>query len=69
MQKMFTVKRDREGGRPMEISIQTLDASGFLAKQERGYSRFVAPCLTYAFPRKDQSTNGSVTAVMHRNFL
>lgn len=53
----------------MEISIQTLDASGFLAKLERGDSRFEAPCLFFAFPRKDQSTNGSVKVVMHRNFL
>ncbi|KAK1282143.1 hypothetical protein QJS10_CPB22g01238 [Acorus calamus] len=41
---------DREGGRPLEINIQTLDKSGFLAKQESGYSKFIAPCIYYAFP-------------------
>ncbi|XP_031497928.1 protochlorophyllide-dependent translocon component 52, chloroplastic isoform X2 [Nymphaea colorata] len=43
------VQRDREGGRPLDITVKTLDAAGFVATQENGYSKFVAPCLFYAF--------------------
>ncbi|KAG1347588.1 Protochlorophyllide-dependent translocon component 52, chloroplastic [Cocos nucifera] len=40
-------KADREGGVPVEITIETLNITGFLAKQELGYSKFVAPCVFY----------------------
>uniref|UniRef100_A0A1J3EHC3 Protochlorophyllide-dependent translocon component 52, chloroplastic n=1 Tax=Noccaea caerulescens TaxID=107243 RepID=A0A1J3EHC3_NOCCA len=39
------VKVDREGGRPLEITVKRLDSQGFSAKQEWGYSNFMAPCV------------------------
>ncbi|KAF9596547.1 hypothetical protein IFM89_012278 [Coptis chinensis] len=44
-----TVKADREGGMPLEINITKLDKYGFLAKQDNGFNKFVAPCLFYYF--------------------
>ncbi|OWM69273.1 hypothetical protein CDL15_Pgr025460 [Punica granatum] len=41
-------KVDREGGRPLELSIKKLDINGFVAKQEWGTSRFLPPCIFYA---------------------
>ncbi|XP_057956452.1 protochlorophyllide-dependent translocon component 52, chloroplastic [Malania oleifera] len=57
------VKADREGGRPVEMSVQKLDINGFTAKQEWGMSKFIPPCLFYAFPNPvaDQG-NGSVSS-------
>ncbi|PIA59926.1 hypothetical protein AQUCO_00400649v1 [Aquilegia coerulea] len=49
---------DREGGRPMEITVQTLDTNGFFAKEEAGYSKFSLPCLFY-FVREFGPSNGS----------
>ncbi|XP_073108181.1 protochlorophyllide-dependent translocon component 52, chloroplastic isoform X2 [Elaeis guineensis] len=46
---------DREGGVPIEITIETLNITGFLAKQELGYNKFVAPCVFYAMPRRSSS--------------
>ncbi|PIN11831.1 Pheophorbide a oxygenase [Handroanthus impetiginosus] len=40
---------DREGGRPLEISIQKLDVNGFTAKQIFGENFFIPPCLYYGF--------------------
>ncbi|XP_052201247.1 protochlorophyllide-dependent translocon component 52, chloroplastic-like [Diospyros lotus] len=56
-------KVDREGGRPLELTIQKLDINGFTAKQEWANSKFFAPCVFYAFPplATDQS-NGSVSS-------
>ncbi|XP_058073800.1 protochlorophyllide-dependent translocon component 52, chloroplastic [Magnolia sinica] len=48
-------KRDREGGRPMEISVETLNGNGFFANQGFGYSKFMAPCIFYAFPKSAPS--------------
>ncbi|XP_077213211.1 ACD1-like protein [Tasmannia lanceolata] len=59
-------KVDREGGRPMEITVQTLNVTGFLAKQEYGYSKFIAPCVFYAFP-KWEPTNGSPSSEISAN--
>eukprot|EP00262_Sarcandra_glabra_P022296 TRINITY_DN983_c0_g1_i1.p1 TRINITY_DN983_c0_g1~~TRINITY_DN983_c0_g1_i1.p1 ORF type:complete len:540 (-),score=65.05 TRINITY_DN983_c0_g1_i1:125-1744(-) len=56
-------KVDREGGRPMEMTVQTLNKSGFLAKQEYGYSEFIAPCIFYAYPPRLGSGNGSIPSV------
>ncbi|KAI8573039.1 hypothetical protein RHMOL_Rhmol01G0247900 [Rhododendron molle] len=56
----FTVKADREGGRPLDMSIKKSDVNGFIARQEAAYSRFIAPCIFSAFTSlaADQS-NGS----------
>lgn len=43
------MKADREGGRPVEMSIKKLDVDGFLAKQEWGSSKFMPPCIFYAY--------------------
>ncbi|KAF8010473.1 hypothetical protein BT93_J1185 [Corymbia citriodora subsp. variegata] len=45
---LFTVKADREGGRPVDLSIKKLDVDGFLAKLEWGSSKFIPPCIFYA---------------------
>ncbi|KAJ4835429.1 hypothetical protein Tsubulata_037697 [Turnera subulata] len=53
------VKLDREGGRPMEMSVKKLDVNGFIAKQEWGGSKFIAPCIFYAYtdiPEQGKST-------------
>lgn len=57
------MKVDREGGRPLEISIKKSDLNGFIARQEAAYSRFIAPCVFSAFTSlgADQS-NGSGTS-------
>lgn len=44
-----TVKADREGGRPLEISIKKSDLNGFIARQEAADTRFIAPCVFSAF--------------------
>ncbi|KAL3615893.1 Flavonoid 8-hydroxylase 2, chloroplastic [Castilleja foliolosa] len=56
---MRTGKADREGGRPLEISIQKLDKNGFTAKQIFGENFFVPPCLYYGYfsPGGGQSKN------------
>ncbi|KAK4764183.1 hypothetical protein SAY87_013621 [Trapa incisa] len=39
---------DREGGKPVELSVKRLDVNGFLAKQDMGASKFLSPCIFYA---------------------
>jgi hypothetical protein len=59
----FTVKADREGGRPLELMVERLDINGFNANQEWSLSKFIAPCVFYAYtnPLADQ-TNGSASS-------
>lgn len=59
----LTVKVDREGGRPLEMTVKKLDANGFNGKQEWGSSKFIAPCIFYAYtdPVVDQG-NGSASS-------
>lgn len=56
----FAEKEDREGGRPIELSVKHYDKNGFIGKQEWGSSKFIAPCIFYAYsdPVVDQ-VNGS----------
>ncbi|WRX33020.1 Pheophorbide a oxygenase - like 4 [Theobroma cacao] len=56
------IKADREGGRPLEMSVKKLDVNGFTGKQDWGCSKFIAPCIfhAYADPAVDQG-NGSET--------
>ncbi|KAK3026382.1 hypothetical protein RJ639_040471 [Escallonia herrerae] len=54
-------KADREGGRPLEISIEKLDVNGFTAKQEPGGYNFIAPCIFYGSPM-GSSSNGSAAS-------
>ncbi|KZV38352.1 protochlorophyllide-dependent translocon component 52, chloroplastic-like [Dorcoceras hygrometricum] len=44
-----TLKADREGGRPLEISIEKLDINGFISNQLFGDNFFVPPCLFYGY--------------------
>ncbi|EPS70271.1 hypothetical protein M569_04489, partial [Genlisea aurea] len=44
-----SLKVDREGGRPLEINLNKLDAKGFTAKLAFGENFFIAPCLLYGF--------------------
>ncbi|XP_020091815.1 protochlorophyllide-dependent translocon component 52, chloroplastic-like isoform X1 [Ananas comosus] len=46
---------DREGGGPVEITIEESNKSGFHAKQDAGYFRFIAPCLFYGAATVNQS--------------
>lgn len=46
-----SVKVDREGGRPLNLTIKKLDVNGFTADQEWGEGKFVAPCIFYAGPK------------------
>ncbi|XP_011089144.1 protochlorophyllide-dependent translocon component 52, chloroplastic [Sesamum indicum] len=59
-----SVKADREGGRPLEISIKRLDQNGFTAKQIAGENFFVPPCLYYGYfsPGAGQSKNKTTSA-------
>lgn len=41
---------DREGGRPLDIRIEQSNISGFLAKQDIGHTKFIAPCIVCAMP-------------------
>lgn len=56
------VKADREGGRPVEMSIKKFDIDGFLAKQEWGSSKFMPPCIFYAYSERP-SDPGNGTAM------
>ncbi|XWS52387.1 hypothetical protein CRYUN_Cryun11dG0066100 [Craigia yunnanensis] len=57
------MKVDREGGRPLEMSVKKLDVNGFTGKQDWGSSIFIAPCIFHAFSDVvvDQG-NGSETS-------
>lgn len=56
-------KVDREGGRPLEINVQTLDKSGFFAQQERGINKFIPPCVFYVLPKSTMNPgNGSLSS-------
>ncbi|KAH0678886.1 hypothetical protein KY284_019971, partial [Solanum tuberosum] len=38
---------DREGGKPLDISLEKLDINGFIAKQGHDEHKFIAPCVYY----------------------
>lgn len=56
-------KVDREGGKPLEIKVRRLDNEGFFARQEWGYSNFIAPCVyrSSTEPLREED-NDSVTS-------
>lgn len=57
----LTVKADREGGRPLELSIEKLDINGFTANQGWSKSKFMPPSIFYAYsdPNKPASSDES----------
>lgn len=57
------MKADREGGRPLDMSIKKSDVNGFIARQETGSSRFIAPCIFSAFTSlAADKSNGSASS-------
>lgn len=47
----------------MDIGVQTLDINGYIAKQESGTSKFLAPCIFYFSPNfMANKSNGSVAS-------
>lgn len=55
------MKVDREGGRPISLSVKKLDIGGFIGDQEWGDSKFIAPCIFYAYT-KPVEDHGNGTA-------
>jgi len=56
----MTVKADREGGRPLELSIEELDINGYTANQGWGRSKFLPPCIFYAYTPDQPSSSGEI---------
>ncbi|KAK1562102.1 hypothetical protein Q3G72_006335 [Acer saccharum] len=55
------VKLDREGGRPLEMSVKKFDVNGFIGKHEWGSGKFIAPCVYYSYsePVVDQGNESA----------
>ncbi|KAF2314552.1 hypothetical protein GH714_027527 [Hevea brasiliensis] len=53
----YPFKLDREGGAPIDISIEKLDKNGFQATRYGGNSRFMAPCTYYSAVSLPTSVN------------
>ncbi|KAI9184770.1 hypothetical protein LWI28_000915 [Acer negundo] len=43
--KLMGMKVDREGGKPLEMSVTKLDVNGFIGKADWGGSKFIAPFI------------------------
>lgn len=58
---------DREGGRPIDMSVKKLDKDGYIGKMDWGCSKFIAPCIFYAYadPVADQ-VYGTVSSSQSR---
>ncbi|KAM3234510.1 protochlorophyllide-dependent translocon component 52, chloroplastic isoform X2 [Capsicum annuum] len=67
------VKADREGGKPLDISVAKVDLNGFIANQgPDGEHKFIAPCVYYGpfgvgsyldNESKEQSSSGEINKV------
>lgn len=67
----LTDKADREGGRPLELSIEEFNVNGFRANQGLLYkSKFMPPCIFYAYhPDEDASSaETQVTCLVYMVF-
>nr|GLL31761.1 protochlorophyllide-dependent translocon component 52, chloroplastic-like [Ipomoea trifida] len=53
---------DREGGKPLEISLMQLDVNGFTGKQLFGGNIFAAPCVYYGYYTPGPSTTSQSTS-------
>ncbi|CAH9136057.1 unnamed protein product [Cuscuta epithymum] len=51
-----SLKADREGGKPVQVSITQLDVNGVKAMQAIGSNTFAPPCLYYGYYRFGEST-------------
>ncbi|XP_021771925.1 protochlorophyllide-dependent translocon component 52, chloroplastic-like isoform X1 [Chenopodium quinoa] len=60
------VKADREGGRPLNLSVKDMDINGFTTKQDWGSGKFFAPCIYYVYPDPPpDNANGSVSSAVN----
>lgn len=58
-------KVDREGGRPLNLSVKDMDINGFSTKQDWGSGNFFAPCVYYVYPDPPpDSGNGSESSAV-----
>lgn len=67
-----SVKVDREGGRPIEMRIQSLDKNGFIGgRPEMTSNRFIAPCVYYSSTNlgMNQSSGEQSTGVGQKRVL
>ncbi|CAH9094560.1 unnamed protein product [Cuscuta europaea] len=51
-----SLKADREGGKPVQVSITQLDVNGVKAMQASGCNTFAPPCLYYGYYSFGEST-------------
>lgn len=59
----LTEKADREGGRPLELSIEELDINGFTADQGWSKSKFMPPSIFYAYSDPDKLASSAEAKV------
>lgn len=64
----FTDKLDREGGAPIDISIEKLDKNGFQATRNGGNSKFMAPCTYYSAVSPPTSVSSSGNSKVKHSF-
>ncbi len=57
------MKADREGGRPLELSIENLDVNGFTADQGWSISKFMPPGIFYAYSDPNKPASSEETKV------
>ncbi|OAY28964.1 protochlorophyllide-dependent translocon component 52, chloroplastic-like isoform X1 [Manihot esculenta] len=62
---------DREGGRPIDMSVKKLDKDGYIGKMDWGCSKFIAPCIFYAYadPVADQVYGTVSSSQSRKNFF
>ncbi|MFS8008100.1 putative pheophorbide a oxygenase [Helianthus anomalus] len=62
-----TVKLDREGGSPMEVSIQRIDKNGFVATEDQGREwSFVSPCIIIGSLTIKESPNNTKEKIVQK---
>ncbi|KAK3026379.1 LOW QUALITY PROTEIN: hypothetical protein RJ639_040468 [Escallonia herrerae] len=70
-----TGKADREGGAPLEMSLEKLDVNVLTGKHDTGGHKFIAPCVFYGYPDSGSSalstgtTEGSSSVTPERKIL
>ncbi|XP_074292640.1 protochlorophyllide-dependent translocon component 52, chloroplastic-like [Silene latifolia] len=55
---------DREGGRPLDFSVEKIEKNGFSGNQPGGYNKFMPPCVFYMAANKfadSEDASGSIT--------
>lgn len=61
------MKADREGGKPLELHVEKLDINGFIADQGLTKSRFIPPCIFYAYTPDQPSSSGETKVTVRNN--